>query len=90
MTDDTLDENAATVVVVEAGTAVVEVVESCVVVADERAAGGLRWQLARRAAKTIEPRPSANCLRTAVFSRKSRAASLAEQASRCNGCPGPE
>jgi hypothetical protein len=32
VTDDTLEEKAGTVVVVEAGTAVVEVVEGCVVV----------------------------------------------------------
>jgi hypothetical protein len=52
-----LEENAGTVVVVGAGTAVVEVVEGCVVV-DERASGRLLLQLARRTTRTSAPRPS--------------------------------
>jgi hypothetical protein len=55
-------------VVVELGTVVVEVVEGCVVV-DERAAGRLLLQLAKRTARTIEPRASATCFRTTAFSR---------------------
>jgi hypothetical protein len=86
VTDDTREENAGTVVVelgnvvvevvegcgvVELGTVVVEVVEGCVVV-DERAAGRLVLQPAKSAARTTEPRASATCFRTALFSRFGR------------------
>jgi hypothetical protein len=72
VTNDTLEENAGIVVVVELGTVVVEVVGGSVVV-DERTALGLSLQLAKRMAIAIELRPSATCFRTAVLSRKGEA-----------------
>jgi hypothetical protein len=69
VTDDTLEENAGTVVVVDVGTGVVEVVEGCAVV-DERTVWGLLMQLVKRTARTREKRLSATCLRTAAFFRK--------------------
>jgi hypothetical protein len=81
-----VEENAGTVVVVDVGTEVVEVaevvvvvdvvevaetLEGCVVV-DERAAGRLLLQLAKRTARAREPRPNAICLPTAIFFRTGR------------------
>ena len=85
MVEDTLEENAGTVVVeagtvvVGAGTVVVEagtVVEVDTVVVEagtvvvERAAGRLVVQLAKRTASTMQPRVSATRLRTVVFPAK--------------------
>jgi hypothetical protein len=81
-----VEENAGTVVVVDVDTEVVEVaevgvvvdvvevaetLEGCVVV-DERAAGRLLLQLAKRTARAKEPRPNAICLPTAIFFRSGR------------------
>ena len=76
MTNDTLEENAGTVVVVvEAGTVIVVVVEGCVGV-DERAAGGLLVQLAKKRQRTREPAPSTPFFRTAAFSRNGETRAL--------------
>jgi hypothetical protein len=91
-----VEENAGTVVVVDVGTEVVEVaevvvvvdvvevaetLEGCVVV-DERAAGRLLLQLAKRTARAKEPRPNAICLPTAIFFRSGRQQSPRAKASR--------